>query len=132
MPELAPVMTTTRFMASVYRWQEAGGRGQEVAAGKVAGGHIPATCHLPPATCHLGIRLPDQIRRGHRRRANFEQIAAMRVVGGGAGQHQLDEADDHREVVCQEVDGLGVKRDRPGRRDICTQFAATSLFRVHA
>ena len=56
----------------------------------------------------------------------------MRVVGGGAGQHQLDEADDHREVVCQEVDGLGVKRDRPGRRDICTQFAATSLFRVHA
>ena len=56
----------------------------------------------------------------------------MRVACGRVGQQQLDEADDHREVVAQEVEGLGVKRDRSARRDICTQFAATSLFRVHA
>ena len=70
----------------------------------------------------VAARFADQIRRSHCGRAGFEQIVEMRLPGPRVGDHQLDEADDHREVVAEEVDVVCAKRDRSASRHVCTQF----------
>ena len=46
----------------------------------------------------------------------------MRIIHRRIGEHQLDEAEDHREVIAEDVNGGGIKRDRAARSAVCTQF----------
>jgi hypothetical protein len=86
----------------------------------VAGGsELPAPCHLP-----------NQICRGKRRRANLHEFPPVGIIKGCVREHQLDEADDDRKVIAEEVNRFRVERDGAGGRHICTQFAATVIICV--
>ena len=43
----------------------------------------------------------DQLRRFDDGRSDFNQVAAMRVIGRRIGEHQFDEAEDDHEMVAQ-------------------------------
>jgi hypothetical protein len=51
-----------------------------------------------------GRHFADQARRGYCGGADFEQIVEMRLARRSVGDHQLDETDDYREVVAEDVD----------------------------
>ena len=51
----------------------------------------------------------------------------MRIGRGRVRDHQLDEADDDREMIAQEVYVMLVERDRSARGNVCTQFGAGGI-----
>jgi len=53
----------------------------------------------------------------------------MRIIRRCVGEHQLDEAENHCEVIAQDMKGGRIKGDRAARSALCTQFSGRAIIR---